>query len=151
MHCPICKADDTKVIDSRLAKDGTAIRRRRECEKCNWRFSTIEEVELLDIVVIKRDGVRESYNREKVEKGIHQSLIKRPFTKDRFDCLISAIERDIQKKKKREITSAEIGEIVMKHLRKFDKVAYIRFASIYRAFTDVGKFKSEIKFLEKGE
>ncbi len=149
MHCPICRAIDTKVIDSRLARDGSAIRRRRECEKCNYRFSTVEEVEILDIAVIKRDGAREAYARDKVEKGIIQSLIKRPYTKERFDRLISAIERDIQKKKKREVTSAEVGEIVMKHLRKFDKVAYIRFASIYRAFTDVGKFKSEIKSLEK--
>jgi len=133
----------------RVARDGMAIRRRRECEKCNYRFSTLEEVELLDIVVVKRDGSRESYSRDKVEKGILQSLIKRPYTKEKFDRLISAIERDIQKKKKREVTSNELGELVMKHLRRFDKVAYIRFASIYRAFTDVSKFKSEIKSLEK--
>lgn len=149
MHCPICRAEDTKVIDSRIVRAGLAIRRRRECEKCNFRFSTLEEVELLDIVVVKRDGSRESYIRDKVEKGILQSLIKRPYTKEKFERLISAIERDIQKKKKREITSDEIGELVMKHLRRFDKVAYIRFASIYRAFEDVGRFKSEIKSLEK--
>lgn len=149
MHCPICRAEDTKVVDSRLARAGLAIRRRRECEKCNYRFSTLEEVELLDIVVVKRDGSRESYSRDKVEKGIFQSLIKRPYTKEKFDRLISAIERDIQKKKKREITSKEVGELVMKHLRRFDKVAYIRFASIYRAFEDVGRFKREIKSLEK--
>ena len=149
MRCPICRTEDSKVIDSRVARDGMAIRRRRECEKCNYRFSTLEEVELLDIVVVKRDGSRESYSRDKVEKGIFQSLIKRPYTKEKFDRLISAIERDIQKKKKRELTSNEIGELVMKHLRKFDKVAYIRFASIYRSFEDVGGFKSEIKSLER--
>ena len=149
MYCPACRAKDTKVVDSRLARDGMAIRRRRECEKCNYRFSTLEEVELLDIVVVKRDGRRESYSRDKVEKGILHSLSKRQYTQEKFDLLISAIERDIQKKKKREITSTELGELVMKHLKKFDKVAYIRFASIYRAFEDVGSFKSEIKSLEK--
>lgn len=149
MRCSICRAEDSKVVDSRTARDGMAIRRRRKCEKCNYRFSTIEEVELLDIVVIKRNGAREAYSRDKVEKGIVQSLIKRPYTKEKFDRLISAIERDIQKKKKREVTSSEVGELVMKHLCRFDKVAYIRFASIYRAFTDVNKFKTEIKSLEK--
>lgn len=149
MFCPICRTEDTKVIDSRLARDGMVVRRRRECPKCNYRFSTLEEVELLDIVVVKRDGSRESYSRDKLEKGIIQSLTKLPYTRERFDRLISSIERDIQKKKKREVTSTEVGELVMKHLRKFNKVAFIRFASIYRAFTDVSRFKSEIKSLEK--
>jgi len=149
MFCPICRTEDTKVIDSRLARDGMVVRRRRECPKCNYRFSTLEEVELLDIVVVKRDGSRESYSRDKLEKGIIQSLTKLPYTQERFDGLISSIERDIQKKKKREVTSTEVGELVMKHLRKFNKVAFIRFASIYRAFTDVSRFKSEIKSLEK--
>lgn len=148
MLCPVCRAKDTKVVDSRLARAGLAIRRRRECEKCSFRFSTLEEIELLDIVVVKRDGHRESYSRDKMESGILHSLTKRPYTKEKFDRLISAVERDIQKKRKREVTSAEIGEVVMKHLRKFDKVAYIRFASIYRAFEDVGRFKSEIRSLE---
>ena len=102
--------------------------------KCFYRFSTLEEMELLDIVVVKNDGRRESYSRSKLERGILHSLAKRPYTLDKFDKLVHAIERDIQKKKKREITSREVGEILMKHLRKFDKVAYIRFASIYRAF-----------------
>jgi|SRR3989339_302221 len=149
MFCPICRTEDTKVIDSRLARDGMVVRRRRECPKCNYRFSTLEEVELLDIVVVKRDGSRESYSRDKLENGIIQSLTKLPYTQERFDGLISSIERDIQKKKKREVTSTEVGELVMKHLRKFNKVAFIRFASIYRAFTDVSRFKSEIKSLEK--
>jgi transcriptional repressor NrdR len=149
MFCPICRTKDTKVIDSRVARDGMVIRRRRECPKCSYRFSTLEEVELLDIVVVKRDGSREAYSRDKLESGIVHSLTKLPYTKERFDKLISAIERDIQKKKKREVTSTEVGELVMKHLRKFNKVAYIRFASIYRAFTDVNRFKSEIKSLEK--
>jgi len=109
----------------------------------------LEQVELLDIVVIKRDGIREAYSRNKLERGILHSLAKRPYTQEKFDGMISAVERDLQKKKKREITSSDIGEIVMKHLRKFDKIAYIRFASIYRSFEDVKKFKSEIRSLEK--
>lgn len=148
MYCPVCSCRETKVVDSRLTNDGLSIRRRRECEKCSYRFSTLEEMELLDIVVVKQDGRRESYSRAKIQKGLLHSLTKRPFTQDNFDRLIHAIERDIQKKKKREITSKEIGEIVMKHLRRFDKVAYIRFASIYRAFEDVSKFQSEVRSLQ---
>ena len=149
MFCPACNSKQTKVVDSRLTQDGLAIRRRRECEKCAFRFSTIEEAELLDITVVKRNGAREAYSRDKLRNGILESLTKRPYTKEKFDYLISGIERDIQKKKRREVTSSEIGEIVMKYLSKFDKVAYIRFASIYRAFEDVSKFKSAVLSLEK--
>lgn len=148
MFCPVCRHQETKVIDSRLTQDGMAIRRRRECEKCAYRFSTVEEAELLDIVVVKNDGQRESYSRNKLENGVVRSLTKRPFIQEKFDKMIHTIERDIQKKKKREITSKELGELVMKHLQKFDKVAYVRFASIYRAFEDVGKFQSVIKELK---
>ena len=149
MHCPTCNSKNTKVVDSRLAQDGLAIRRRRECEKCTYRFSTVEEMELLDITIVKRDGSREAYSRPKLERGILQSLTKRPYTQDKFDKLISSIERDIQKKNLREVTSQAVGEIVMKYLRKFDKVAYIRFASIYRAFADVDKFSKEVISLKK--
>ncbi len=151
MFCPVCRYKETKVIDSRLTQDGMSVRRRRECIKCAYRFSTLEEMELLDIVVVKNDGRRESYSRSKLERGILHSLAKRPYTLDKFDKLVHAIERDIQKKKKREITSREVGEILMKHLRKFDKVAYIRFASIYRAFEYVDKFQSEIRSLQKNK
>ncbi|MBP7992098.1 MAG: transcriptional repressor NrdR [Candidatus Magasanikbacteria bacterium] len=149
MKCPICRNDETKVVDSRLTSDSASIRRRRECTKCAYRFSTIEEMELLDIVVVKNNGRREAYSRNKLEKGIQQALTKRPVTEDQFDQLIHAIESDIQKKKQREVTSKDLGEMVMRHLRKFDKVAYIRFASIYRAFTDVKGFQSEVSSLEK--
>ncbi len=148
MFCPICQSKETKVLDTRVSSEGMLVRRRRECEKCKYRFSTLEEIELLDIIVVKNDGERETYERSKLEKGIRQSLTKRPVTKERFDKLIHSIERDIQKKKKREITSSEIGELVMKHLKRFDKIAYIRFASIYRAFEDVKNFKNEIQKLE---
>ena len=149
MYCPVCRHQETKVVDSRLTQDGLSIRRRRECEKCSYRFSTIEEAELLDIIVVKNNGARESYSRNKLSNGIIRSLTKRPYTKEKFDRLIHCIERDIQKKKKREVTSKEIGELVMKHLQKFDKVAYVRFASIYRAFEDVGKFASVVRSLKR--
>lgn len=148
MLCPACK-NETKVVDSRVAQDGFTVRRRRECEKCDERFSTVEEMELLDITVVKRDGTREAYDREKMEQGIRLSLRKRPFTNENFRTLISHIERDIQKGRKREIKSDDVGEVVMRHLKLFDKIGYIRFASIYRSFTDVSGFAREVQSLEK--
>lgn len=147
MYCPVCNSQETKVVDSRVTQEGGAVRRRRECIKCAYRFSTVEEMELLDITVVKRDGKREAYVRAKIEDGIKQSLAKRSYTQEKFDRLIHSIERDIQKKRKREIKSDLLGDIVMKHLKKFDKVAYIRFASIYRAFSDVDRFHDEIQSL----
>lgn len=151
MRCPVCNNRETSVVDSRSAEDGLAVRRRRECDQCHYRFSTVEEVELLDIIVVKRDGARETYMRDKLEHGIKRSLTKRPFTQDNFHRLIHSIERDLQKKKKREIASREIGEIIMKHLRLFDKVAYIRFASVYRDFKDVKTFEKELSKLKKAQ
>lgn len=145
MRCPVCNCDDTKVVDSRMTGDGLRIRRRRECVECSYRFSTFEEVEILDISVVKRDGRREPYMREKMEGGLRKALEKRPFTSERFKSLVGSIERDIQKKKQEELTSQEIGEIVMKRLRTFDTIAYIRFASVYRSFTDVRTFHDEIE------
>ncbi|MDD5438492.1 MAG: transcriptional regulator NrdR [Patescibacteria group bacterium] len=141
MHCPVCNHEESKVVDSRLSGDGTAIRRRRECEKCGFRFSTVEEVELLDLVVVKRDGRREMYSSEKLAAGIRKALEKRPYTQEAFSALIHQIESDILKKGTNEITSAEVGEIIMERLRGFDKVAYIRFASVYRSFEDVKTFQ----------
>lgn len=149
MNCPVCRHKETKVIDSRVTTDGMCIRRRRECATCEYRFSTLEEMELLDIVVVKNNGRRESYSRAKLERGILHSLTKRPYTEEQFSQLIHMIETDIQKKKQREVTSKDLGEIVMRQLRKFDKVAYIRFASIYRAFTDVSKFQNEVRLLQQ--
>lgn len=149
MRCPVCNFKDVSVVDTRIGEDDWSVRRRRECERCHYRFSTMEEVELLDVIVVKEDGSRESYMRDKVEKGILRSLTKRPFTQEKFHRLLHNIERDIQKKKKREIASSEIGEIVMKHLHSFDKVAYIRFASVYRDFKDVKTFEKELKKLNK--
>ncbi len=149
MYCPVCNNKDTKVIDSRLAADGMAIRRRREGEKCDFRFSTVEEVTLLDLTVIKRDGRREAYSRDKLTRGLERSLEKRPYTEIDFQKLVHRIERDVQKKRRGEVTSAELGEIVMRVLKKFDKIAYIRFASVYRAFEDVATFERELNALKQ--
>jgi len=146
MNCPICNHKETSVIDSRPVAGGLCIRRRRKCAKCNFKFSTYEEVQILDLMVIKRDSRRESYSREKIEKGILHASEKRPYTKEQFKLLLNKIERDIQKKAKRnEIVAAQIGEIIMKHLKRFDKIAYIRFASVYRQFEDVKTFQKELK------
>lgn len=147
MRCPVCNHKDVSVIDTRSADDDLSVRRRRECEKCSYRFSTIEEIELLDIIVVKRDGARQSYMRDKIENGIRRSLTKRPFTQENFHRLVHAIERDIQKKRHREISSEELGNIVMKQLKAFDKVAYIRFSSVYLDFKDVKTFEKEARKL----
>lgn len=148
MHCPKCQFEDTKVVDSRPVEDGMAIRRRRQCEKCEFRFSTYEEMEILDLTVRKRDGRKEPYSREKLERGIRRAFEKREHTDDDMRKLISAIEQEIQKKAEGgEIASGDVGEIVMKKMKRVDKVAYIRFASVYRCFEDVEEFKAELQRL----
>ncbi len=147
MRCPVCYFEDSKVIDSRVATDGLSIRRRRECLKCGFRFSTYEEVEILDLVVVKRDGRKESYSREKITRGLKKALEKRPVTDDGFKKLVNLIERDLQILRKNEVTSNEIGQIVMKNLKRFDQVAYIRFASVYQSFKDAQEFKRELNKL----
>ena len=150
MKCPVCLYQDTKVIDSRVASDGLSIRRRRECLKCGFRYSTYEEIEILDLNVVKRDGRKEVYNREKMVLGLKKSLEKRPITEDKFKKLINAIERDLQVKKP-EVTTGQIGQSIMKHLKKVDQVAYIRFASVYQSFKDVQTFQRELNKLLKNK
>lgn len=149
MKCPICYHADTKVIDSRVASDGLSIRRRRECLKCAFRFSTYEEMEILGLMIVKRDSRRETYSREKLVSGLKKSCEKRPITEDRFRRLVHAIERDLQRLKKPEISSLEIGKIVMKNLKKIDTVAYIRYASVYESFKDAKEFQEELNKLIK--
>lgn len=149
MRCPVCYYEDSKVIDSRVASDGLSIRRRRECLKCGFRFSTYEEVEILDLLVVKRDGRKESYSRDKIVKGLKRALEKRPITEDNFKKLINAIERDLQILRKNEITADQIGQIVMKNLKRVDQVAYIRFASVYESFKDAHEFRRELNKLLK--
>lgn len=127
-----------------MASDGLSIRRRRECEKCGFRFSTFEEMEILDLTVEKRDGKKEAYNRDKLVSGLKKALEKRPIDDDGFKKLIHNIERDIQQLKKSEVQTKEIGKIVMKHLKETDVVAYIRFASVYESFEDAGDFKETL-------
>lgn len=148
MRCPNCQNDETKVLDSRPVEEGTAIRRRRECDKCEFRFSTYEEMEILDLTVEKQDGRREVYSREKLERGLRRAFQKRPHTDDLFKKMLTGMEQDIQKKARDStIMSRDIGEIVMKRIKKIDKVAYIRFASVYRQFEDVEEFKLELQKL----
>jgi transcriptional repressor NrdR len=147
MHCPVCNHPESRVVDTRVSPDGTSIRRRRECDKCGYRFSTNETVELLNIVMIKRDGSHELYSREKIERGLRRALEKRPHTETDFRALVNGIERDIQRLNATEIRSSDIGHIVMERLKGFDKVAYIRFASVYRNFEDVKTFRDELNRL----
>jgi transcriptional repressor NrdR len=148
MNCPNCQNEDTKVLDSRPVEDGSAIRRRRECEKCEFRFSTYEEIEILGLTVIKKNGRKELFSKEKMERGIRRAFEKRPVSDDSLKKLVSGIEIEIQKSAKdAELKSEAIGEIVMKKMKKVDKVAYIRFASVYRQFEDVDEFKEELKKL----
>ncbi len=140
------------MLDSRAAEDDLIVRRRRECSKCGFRFSTYEEVEILDLTVIKRSGKRESYDRNKLERGLRHSLEKRPVDNVAFKKLVNNIERDIQvfiktQKEGDEISSDKIGEFTMKNLKKVDKVAYIRFASVYKSFEDAEEFLAAIEDL----
>lgn len=151
MKCPACNNESTRVLDSRVASDGVTVRRRRECskKKCGFRFSTIEEIEILDLTIVKRNDRKESYNKEKLKSGIKKALEKRSHGDEEIAQLIRDIEMDLQKTRKSEVDSSILGDIVMKHLKKFDKVAYIRYASVYRSFEDVKTFEKELRSLKK--
>jgi transcriptional repressor NrdR len=147
VKCPNCEGNDDKVVDSRPAEDGSSIRRRRECLLCGTRFTTYEKLEDMPLVVIKKDGSRQSFDRQKLLNGIMKSCEKRPITTQQIEKLIDNVERAAGNALKREITTSVIGELVLKHLRGIDEVAYIRFASVYRAFSDINSFFSEIESL----
>jgi transcriptional repressor NrdR len=145
MKCPFCKkSQQTKVVDSRNIKEGRAVRRRRECLKCKERFTTYEEIEILRLTVLKRDGSREEYDRYKVENGLRRALEKRPVTEERIEKMIVEIEYEIQSKEKREMKSRMIGKIIMNKLRDVDDVAFIRFASVYKAIGSADSFQKVI-------
>ena len=148
MKCPFCNHNDSRVIDSRSAEDGTTIRRRRECVSCGRRFTTYEVVEKLPLMVIKQDGRREVFKRDKILNGVIRSCDKRDISMERIVGLVNEIERDIRNTMEQEISSAKIGELVMNRLKEFDEVAYIRFASVYRKFTDIGSFMQELNELQ---
>ena len=146
MLCPYCKYKESKVIDSRETEG--AIRRRRECLQCGKRFTTYERVEKTDLVVIKKDGRREAFNPEKLKRGILKACEKRPISTEKIEKLCEELETKLKKRAKIEIPSALIGEMVMKKLKKVDEIAYVRFASVYKEFKDVGEFKKELRDLK---
>ena len=145
MKCPFCGEDDTRVIDSRPADEKMSIRRRRQCDKCQKRFTTYEKVEAIPLVVIKKDQTREPYDRTKIEKGVFRSCHKRPISVPQMNHLVDQVEAKVFSKEEREIPSSYIGELVMRYLEELDAVAYVRFASIYREFKDVDTFMEELK------
>jgi transcriptional repressor NrdR len=144
MRCPFCSHQESKVIDSRVSTAGDVIRRRRECESCARRFTSRERVEDVLPVVVKKDGVRQPFDREKVLRGVRLACNKRPVAMDRIEKFIDELERDLVESEAKEVESQELGERVMKKLRELDEVAYVRFASVYRSFRDIDEFRSEL-------
>ena len=150
MKCPFCGYLDSKVVDSRPAEDGTSIRRRRECLECRKRFTTFEIMESLPVVVIKRDGSRQSFDRSKLLNGMIRACEKRPVSFDTLEKIAEEIEQTLQNDMDREVPSTRIGEMVMDRLKGVDEVAYVRFASVYRQFKDISTFMAELsKLLEE--
>ena len=149
MRCPICKKADSRVIDSRAADDGNTIRRRRECTGCGKRFTTYEVVEKIPLMVIKNDGRRVVFDRNKLLNGLIRSCDKRDIPTERIVSLANDIEKELRNTMDREVTTKAIGELVMEKLRNFDEVAYIRFASVYRKFADISNFRDELEDLLK--
>jgi len=147
MKCPFCKETENKVIDSRLSKDGNEIRRRRECLVCARRFTTYEHIEKIPIMIIKKDGRREVFSRDKVRAGIHKACEKRNISMNAIDNFLDELERDLGETGVKEIPSSFLGERIMARLHELDDVAYVRFASVYREFKDVNDFVSELKSL----
>lgn len=148
MRCPFCNAEDTRVIDSRPTED-FSIRRRRECDNCHNRFTTYEKIEQTPILVVKKDGTRQPFDRDKIMKGLIASCVKRPVTSKDIETLMNDIEKEIYNLEMSEIDSREIGEIVLKKLKKIDEVAYVRFASVYKEFKEVSNFGDEVARMKK--
>ena len=147
MKCPFCLHEDDKVIDSRSSNEGKSVRRRRECLKCKKRFTTYEYVEEVPLMVIKKDGRRESFDRNKIISGILKACEKRPVSVEKVDHLVDRVEKELQKSFDKEVKAQVVGELVMDYLHKVDEVAYVRFASVYRQFKDINQFMKELKDL----
>ena len=145
MKCPYCDFDTSKVVDSRPIEEGNSIRRRRECENCKKRFTTYEKIEQVNVMVVKKDGAREFFDREKILQGIIRSCEKRPISIKQMENIVTDIEKEIVNMMQREISSEEIGNLVMDKLKDIDEVSYVRFASVYRQFKDVNSFLDELK------
>jgi transcriptional repressor NrdR len=144
MKCPFCDFGGTKVLDSRSANDNKSIRRRRECEKCSRRFTTFEMIEETPLIVIKKDGSREEFSRDKILRGLIRACEKRPVSVNQLEIIVSAVEKEIRNTAHAEVESRSIGEIVMEQLYPLDEVAYVRFASVYRQFKDINMFMKEL-------
>lgn len=151
MKCPYCAHEENQVLDSRDSEDLSAVRRRRECLKCSKRFTTYERVDTVDIFIIKKDGRREQFDRSKLLAGIKTACEKRPISMDTIEETVDEIEQNLRRRKTTEIPSKAIGEIVIRRLKALDKVAYIRFASVYRSFEDVESFEKEVQNLVKSD
>ncbi|MFA5967573.1 MAG: transcriptional regulator NrdR [Patescibacteria group bacterium] len=147
MRCPACKQGDTAVIDSRESDEADSIRRRRECTTCHYRFTTYERFEVPNLMVVKKSGAREMFDRHKLSRGIYKAFEKRNVSPDKIEIMIDSIVREIMEKYDVEIQSTVIGEMVLERIKQLDKVAYIRFASVYREFVDLAAFQEEIKKL----
>lgn len=149
MHCPFCQSTDTRVIDSRVSEDGATIRRRRECEACGERFSTLETIELKLPAVIKGDGRREPFDARKLRLSMDRALHKRPVSEEQIEATVRAVVHQLRMAAEREVSSRRVGEFVIAELRKLDHVGFVRFASVYRAFEDVADFREELDRLER--
>ncbi len=149
MRCPYCHYLESNVIDSRLVEEGNSVRRRRLCEQCNRRFTTYEKVKEIPLVVVKKDGQRQLFDREKVFKGIMKACEKRPISMDTIDSLCDQIERECRARAEKEVQAKEVGRIVMEKLRHLDHVAYVRFASVYKEFQDIKSFVKELRTLNQ--
>jgi len=145
MKCPYCGHEEDKVVDSRSSQEGDAIRRRRECLKCQRRYTTYEHIEGVSLMVVKKDGRRESFDRKKVLSGLVKSCEKRPVSVEKLEDIVDDVERTLQRNFDKEVASVEVGELIMQRLGKLDQVAYVRFASVYREFKDVNQFMKELK------
>ncbi len=149
MICPFCSADFSRVIDKREGTDGKTTRRRRECQKCKRRFTTYERAETLDLLIVKKDKQREIFDRGKIRSGIIRACEKRPISADSIEKVVNEVEAELRKSGESEISSKKVGEIVTKKLKKLDKIAYIRFASVYRQFADISDFEKELANLSR--
>ncbi|HEV3023147.1 MAG TPA: transcriptional regulator NrdR [Pirellulales bacterium] len=145
MKCPYCRADNDRVYDSRASEDNFAIRRRRECLACKRRYTTYERIEEMGLKVIKKDGTRDPFEREKIKRGLEKACWKRPVSDEQIEAVVSAVEADVFTHFDAEVESEYLGELLMKHLRQLDEVAYVRFASVYRKFQDVRDFVEELE------
>ncbi len=151
MRCPFCNSDNTSVVDSRPVEDINAIRRRRKCENCSKRFTTYEKIETIPVIIIKKDQNREQYDRAKIEAGVLRACHKRPVSAAEIAEIVDSVETEVFSREEKEVPSSFIGELIMKKLKNIDPVAYVRFASVYREFTDVDTFMEELKQFQRSK